>query len=161
MLENKTPNAKEEYQSMADHVALLRASLKRCTGLDLVPAYLDKAQAAVAVFNAPWSLLSHSADDQPHLTYTNRTGARVFNLRLERLTKYLSSETTLPEDRPKREQLLKHVREHGYADHYSGVRVTTDGVKFIIKDAVVWNLSDTHGRYLGQAAMFKRWRYLP
>jgi len=48
--------------------------------------------------------------------------------------------------------LLAEVTEQGYIDHYEGVRLSKTGKRFLIKNAVVWNLLDDDGGYKGQAA---------
>jgi hypothetical protein len=46
----------------------------------------------------------------------------------------------------------------GYIDDYAGVRVSRTGRRFLIEGATVWNLIETDGRLVGQAATFSRWR---
>ena len=43
---------------------------------------------------------------------------------------------------------------------YVGVRVALDGSRFQIDSAVVWNVI-VDGQFLGQAATFPTWTYLP
>ena len=160
MVGRRTSNAIRKDPFRTKHAALLRSSLKRCTGLDIVTPDLDARSAAAAIFYAPWALLSHNADHDPRFTYANRTGLRLFGIPPDELAQHHSSETTLPEDRPERERLLARVRHCGFVNDYSGVRVSTTGVRFMVKNAVVWNMLDAQGRYTGQAAMFRCWRYL-
>ena len=65
-----------------------------------------------------------------------------------------------PVNRSERQQLLAQVAEHGFIDHYRGVRISKKGARFMIKNAVVWNLTNDRGDYKGQAACFSDWRYL-
>ena len=41
------------------------------------------------------------------------------------------------------------VSAHGYIDDYSGVRISASGRRFVIRDAVVWNVVDAQGRHHG------------
>ncbi|OYV22270.1 MAG: hypothetical protein CG442_1368, partial [Methylococcaceae bacterium NSO1] len=52
------------------------------------------------------------------------------------------------------------VTEKGYIDHYQGVRISSTGKRFLIKNAVVWNLIDKNQGIKGQAAWFDQWAYL-
>ena len=54
----------------------------------------------------------------------------------------------------------QRVSAHGYIDDYVGVRISASGKRFLIEDAIVWNLIDGQGAYHGQAAVFKKWTYL-
>jgi hypothetical protein len=52
------------------------------------------------------------------------------------------------------------VREHGFVDDYSGIRISKNGRRFRIRQATVWNLVDASGAFAGQAATFGRWEFL-
>ena len=41
-----------------------------------------------------------------------------------------------------------------------GVRISKTGKRFKIDQAIIWNISDAHGRYCGQAATFDTWQFL-
>ena len=56
--------------------------------------------------------------------------------------------------------LLSQVSEKGYIDNYQGIRISRSQRKFLIKDALVWNVLDPDGNAYGQAALFSEWRYL-
>jgi len=53
------------------------------------------------------------------------------------------------------------VRENGFIDDYSGIRISSTGRRFHIRQAIVWNVLDEDGRYAGQAATFSSWEFLP
>jgi hypothetical protein len=60
-----------------------------------------------------------------------------------------------------RDRLLAEVTERGFIDNYSGVRIGRHGRRFLIEEAIVWNLlAPAGGAHQGQAAMFKRWKML-
>jgi hypothetical protein len=95
------------------------------------------------------------------LTYGNRTVLGLFAVTWEQLTLMPSRYTAEAPDRAERERLLHEVTVHGFVDDYRGVRISTSGRRFLIERACVWNLLDAQGQYLGQAATFADWRYLP
>jgi hypothetical protein len=52
------------------------------------------------------------------------------------------------------------VASQGFIDNYQGVRISNSGQRFMIDQAIVWNLTDPAGNYCGQAATFDQWQYL-
>jgi hypothetical protein len=69
----------------------------------------------------------------------------------------LSAEPMAQEER---RAFLARVSTNGFIDDYSGIRVSTQGRRFRIKRATVWNLVDASGDNIGQAVMFREWQYL-
>ncbi len=142
---------------LSAHIQLLATSYQRLTRRHLVDPDLDAEAAARHLFEAPFVLLSHSADADPIMTYANRTALDLFELDWEQLTRMPSRLTAEAPDRAERARLLAQVTAHGYIDQYSGVRVSSSGRRFRIDGATVWNLTDQAGHYLGQAATFDSW----
>jgi hypothetical protein len=145
---------------LCDHARLLRTSHRHLTGHDLIDPDLDDREAARRLFEAPFALLSHTADPDPILTYGNRRVLDLFELDWEQLTRMPSRLTAESPDREERLRLLAQVTAHGFIEHYSGVRVSSSGRRFRIQSAIVWNLIDREGRHLGQAATFAHWQPL-
>lgn len=56
--------------------------------------------------------------------------------------------------------MLERARAKGYLDDYRGVRISHSGRRFLIEQAVVWNVIDPAGHRQGQAATFSRWTFL-
>jgi hypothetical protein len=54
--------------------------------------------------------------------------------------------------------MLQQATLHGYINNYSGVRISSNGKKFKIDRAIIWNLADSTGNYCGQAATFANWQ---
>ena len=40
---------------------------------------------------------------------------------------------------------------------YTGVRISSTGRRFRIKEVTVWNVTDADARFLGQGATFAHW----
>lgn len=57
----------------------------------------------------------------------------------------------------RRQRLLDSVRDKGFIDDYRGIRIAKSGRRFMIRNAVVWQLTDTDGAVQGQAATFGEW----
>ena len=64
-------------------------------------------------------------------------------------------------DRPHRplfpKSFMREVAVNGYADDYSGVRISAHGRRFTIEQATVRNVVDKDGNNFGQAATFAQW----
>jgi len=142
---------------LSEHIELLRSSLRRLTGRDLVAADLCPARAAERIYHAPFAVLSHDAADDPVLTYANRCALELFELSWEQLVRTPSRLTAEAPQREERARLLARVSAKGYVDDYAGVRVSRTGRRFRIEAATVWNLLDGMGNRCGQAATFSRW----
>lgn len=152
------PHADNGY--LADHIRLLRRSLRLWVGRDLVTNDSPAVEAARRIFDAPFVVLSHGPDSDPILTYGNRAALALFELSWVELTGMRSRLTAEAPDRDERARLLARVSARGYIDDYAGVRVSRTGRRFRIEGATVWNLVDGEGRYRGQAATFAQWAYL-
>ncbi|MCI5159242.1 MAG: MEKHLA domain-containing protein [Candidatus Electrothrix sp. AUS1_2] len=154
------PYPAEENGYLADHVQLLRSSLRALTGRDLPEQDCPPAEAARRIFHAPFALLSHNTAADPVLTYGNCTVLDLFELTWEELTVMPSRYTAEALEREERARLLERVTAHGFIDDYAGVRISKHGRRFRIEQATVWNLTDAQGIFCGQAAMFANWTFL-
>ena len=56
--------------------------------------------------------------------------------------------------------MLERARTQGYIDNYQGIRISSSGRRFLIEQAIVWNVTDRAGNRRGQAATFSRWTFL-
>jgi hypothetical protein len=102
----------------------------------------------------------HGVEDDPVFNYANQTALELFEMSWEQFTILPSRHSAEPASREERARLLAQVSNHGYIDNYAGVRISSSGRRFLIEDAVVWNLIDDRGSYHGQAAVFDKWSYL-
>lgn len=110
--------------------------------------------------NAPFVLLSHGLGPDPIFNFGNRAALELFEIEWQYLTKMPSRLSAESMNRVEREHLLSTVARQGFIDNYSGVRISAKGRRFMINQAIVWNMSDADGRYSGQAAMFSKWDFL-
>jgi hypothetical protein len=142
---------------LAQHAALLIRSYRHWTSRDLVDPALSDVDAARALYEAPFVVLSHDAAVDPCFTYANRTAQRLFEMSWEQIFGLPSRYSAEPLAREERERLLTQVAMRGYTDDYSGVRISKTGKRFLIRRAAVWNLGDESGKACGQAACFGEW----
>lgn len=142
---------------LARHTAILRNSYRRWTGKALLPSGLADEAAVQWLANAPFAVVSHDTQADPIFNYANRTALQLFGMTWAEFTSLPSRLSAGPVDQEARERLLKQVSRDGYIDDYSGIRIGSDGRRFMIRHATVWNLVDERNRYYGQAAMIPDW----
>jgi len=139
----------------ASFFALLTESYARLVGTPLLPPGRD---ATWLYREAPFVVLAHGPDSDPHFIYANKAAQDCFGYSWEEflaLPSRLSAET---QDQAERQRLLNQVQRDGFMSGYRGVRVAKSGRRFIIADGVVWELIDKQGTRHGQAATFSSWR---
>ena len=152
------PTEKNNY--LVEHVIDIKSSYRQLLLEDLLPDIQSDEQFARQLFYAPFALVSHDTASDPVFNYANLKALELFELNWEELiclSSRLSAETV---NQAERERLLAEVTENGYINHYEGVRISSTGKRFLIRNAVVWNLLDNKQRYKGQAAWFANWVYL-
>lgn len=138
------------------HSRVLLDSYRHWTGRELLAEQGDAEQTARALFEAPFAVLSGGPQEDQVLNYGNLTTLRLWEMDWETLVRTPSRYTAEPMHRDERAVFLQRVRDHGYVDDYQGIRISSTGKRFRIEQATVWNLIDEQGRFLGQAATFKR-----
>lgn len=142
------------------HSGLLLRSFARIVGRDLLPAGPGGIDAARALFEAPFVVLSHGLEDDPVLNYGNRQALALWEMSFADFTRMPSRVTAEPVLREERERLLATAARKGFIDDYAGVRVSSTGRRFHIENAIIWNVVDDEGVRRGQAATFDRWQEL-
>ncbi len=145
---------------LARHTRILCTSYQHWTGLRLIDAEADSAEAVQRLFAAPFAVASHDTQPDPVFNYANRQALELFGMAWEEITRLPSRYSAEPLAREERARLLQRVEHYGYVDDYSGIRIAKDGRRFMIQDATVWNLIDEKGARRGQAAMIREWAEL-
>jgi hypothetical protein len=151
---------KPENRFLGKHAELLISSYCRLTGNDLVGKELTGIEKYRALYEAPYGVVSHNTEADPVFNYGNRTALDLFQMHWLAFTNLPSRKSAEPENRAERERLLARVAADGFIDDYSGVRISSTGVRFRIHNATVWNVIDAKGVYCGQAAVFFAWTVL-
>ena len=150
----------EKNSFLLKHALLLKNSYHRLLLKDLIPDNLSDKKFAKQLFDAPFAVASHDTSSDPLFNYANLKALELFELNWEELILLPSKFSAEPVNQAEREHLLSKVTKRGYIDHYEGVRISTTGNRFMIKNAVVWNLNDDQGIYKGQAACFGEWEFI-
>jgi MEKHLA domain-containing protein len=147
--------------SIIEWSRLLIESFHCWTGTSLIAGSSTGAQQARLLFTAPVVVLSHGMEADPILNYGNQAALDLWEMSWTELTRTPSRQTAEPMNQPERARLLRLVEEQGYCDGYRGVRVSATGRRFLVEQAIVWNVLDDAGHRVGQAAAFSRVSPLP
>ena len=142
------------------HTQILARSFSHFTGRDLLPGKWTAAELSQELFEAPFALLSHGTQADPVLNYGNRTALELWGMSWDEWTQMPSRLTAEAPDREERARLLAAVAGRGFADDYSGVRISKTGRRFKIARAMIWNLLSSDGAFYGQAARFDHWEFV-
>lgn len=139
---------------------MLLRSFHHWTGRELITPVSSSEETARLLYQAPFAVVSHGTEQDPVFNYANLKAQELFELTWDRFVQLPSRESAEPENRDKRGHLLERVTRDGYVADYQGIRISSTGKRFHIRDAIIWNLIDTDGSFQGQAATFKEWRFL-
>jgi hypothetical protein len=142
------------------HAAALLESYHHWTGRHLIAPDGDAESCALLLFQAPFVVVSVGPEADQILNYGNMTALGLWEMDWATLTRTPSRCTAEPMHRDERAAFLARVREHGFIDDYSGIRISSSGRRFRIRQATVWNVLDASGNYAGQAATFSSWEFL-
>ena len=145
------------YQSLGN---LLFASYNKLTGKYLTEENINGTSRIVDLYNAPFAIVAHGTESDPIFNFGNRVALELFSIDWTDFIALPSRYSAEPIEREERIKLLDEVTQNGFINDYSGVRIASNGDRFLIEQAFVWNLIDNEGRYCGQAATFSKWKAL-
>lgn len=146
-----------DQEALARHTRLLCESYQHWTGMRLIAADYDTDEAIDELMNAPFAVASHNTQDDPVFNYANNAALQLFGMERDEMMGLPSRFSAELVAREERATLLERVTQQGYVDDYSGIRIAKGGLRFLIRNAVVWNLIDERGDYKGQAALIRDW----
>jgi hypothetical protein len=150
----------EENNFLVDHALDIKKSYRQLLLKELMPDIQSDGQFARQLFYAPFAVVSHDTASDPIFNYANLKALELFDLSWEAFTRLPSRLSAEPVNQAERDRLLAEVTEKGYIDHYEGVRISSSGKRFLIKNAIVWNITDENECYKGQVARFDQWVFL-
>ena len=138
---------------------VLSASFRQLLDKELIEAQTPE-QLARELFHAPWAIVSHGIQADPIFNYGNQTALELWSMNWDEFTKTPSRLSAEAVNRATRSEMLEKAAKQGYIDNYQGVRISSNGERFLIEKAIVWNLTDESGQKCGQAATFRSWQWL-
>lgn len=136
---------------------LLLDSYHHWTGTELIERAGDRNQQARTLFESSFVVVSHGVEPDPTLNYGNQTALNLWEMSWEQFIETPSRLTAEPDDRAERGRMLERAKLYGYFDGYRGIRISSTGRRFLVEQALIWNVVDSVGRRIGQAATFSQW----
>jgi len=146
-----------ENSWLSAHVSGLLRSFHGLTGRHLIAPGGNSEETAKLLNEAPFFVASHGLEDDPVFDYGNLCALELFEMSWEDFVQTPSRLTAEAPNRAERQRLLDSVAQNGFIDDYSGIRISSTGRRFRIRNATVWNVTDTSGNKTGQAATFSDW----
>jgi PAS domain S-box-containing protein len=147
----------QELDALARHTRLLCDSYRHWTGMRLIEHDPGSPKGIEELLNAPFAVASHNTQDDPVFNYANNAALKLFGMERDEILGLPSRFSAEPMARDERASLLERVTQQGYVEDYSGIRIAKSGLRFLIRNAVVWNVIDERGDYKGQAALIRDW----
>lgn len=148
------------HEFYKNHGELLCKAYNNTTGKHLVETNTVGDPKIIDLYNAPFTIISHGIEADPIFNFGNKVALELFALGWTEFIALPSRHSAEPMEREERKKLLNEVSQNGFINDYSGIRIASTGKRFLINQALVWNLVNNQGCYCGQAAMFKSWTYL-
>jgi hypothetical protein len=142
--------------AVALYSELLAQSYERWTGTSLV----EGSDISSALYQSDIPVVSHGTETDPIFCYANLAAQRIFEMTWEEFTQLPSRMSAEPVEQNERAELLNKAARKGYFTGYSGIRVAKSGRRFRISDTVVWDVLDSDGKRVGQAAAIHKVTFL-
>ncbi|MGL5076458.1 MAG: MEKHLA domain-containing protein [Waterburya sp.] len=139
---------------------ILVNSYKKLLGKELIKSANTPEELAAALFTAPFVVVSHDTQVDPILNYGNEKALQLWSVSWDELTQTPSRLTAEPVNQATRAATLQQVTTQGYIKNYQGIRISRTGQRFLIKQAIIWNLTNELGQKWGQAATFSDWNWV-
>lgn len=141
-------------------IQIVADSYRQLLEKNLIDSANTPEQLSEALFYAPFVLVSHDTQANPIFNYGNQTALQLWSLSWDEFIKTPSAASAEPIAREERALMLKQAKEQGYIENYQGVRISSEGKRFLIKQVTLWNLTDESGQKCGQAATYPSWEWL-
>lgn len=139
---------------------VLLDSFRRWTGRELIERDGSAEDQAQRLFAAPFVVASHGTETDPILNYGNRAALDLWEMDWQEFSRTPSRLTAEHVNRAERERMLAEAAARGFFADYRGVRISRTGLRFLVENAIVWNLVDEDEHLRGQAATFSQWTFL-
>jgi len=137
------------------HIKNLLDSFERLTGKTIIER-LNPELDYKAIQEGEFVLVSHNGAQDPILNFGNEFALNLWEMDWDSFTKTPSRKTAEVDLRESRQEMLEVAEHKGYFDKYEGIRISSSGKRFKIKDAIIWNVFNQEGVKIGQAAYFNQ-----
>lgn len=144
------------------HSSYIIQSYNALIGKSIIDEQLSKSRIELSylLYHAPFVVLSHTNESDPTFNYANLMAQQLFEMDWNTFIGMPSRLSAQKISQAEREVLVKSAQEKGYIDNYFGVRINSKGRLFQIEKTILFNLVDENKAFIGQAAIFRDWKYM-
>lgn len=115
---------------------------------------------AKRLFNSAFIVASHGTEADPIFNYGNQAALNLWTMDWQQFIRTPSRFTAESPSREERARMLQQAKIQGYISNYSGIRISSAGERFLVDQAIIWNIHKPDGTAIGQGATFSNWKYL-
>ena len=148
-----------QQETIIIHSQRILNSFQHWLGYSLLDVSGSPPEIAQALFEAPFILAAHGTEANPIFNYGNRKALEQWEMSWEEFTCTPSRKTAEVVAQEERDRLLAEAATKGFS-YFSGVRITSTGRRFQIKDGILWNLLDQQHQYCGQATVLSKCEFI-
>jgi len=130
---------------------------QKIAGLALFDTTYSDEYLSCLLYHAPFVVVSHGTEKDPVFNYANLMAQQLWQIDWVQFTQMPSRLSAEPERAEDRQRLLDEAAEKGYSNNYTGIRISSKGVRFKIENVLLCNLKDENENKVGQAAIFRNW----
>jgi len=112
------------------------------------------------LFAAEPPVLAHAGGDDPKLSYVNAAALRLWRRRWAEMIGMPSRLTAPPCEQNERATALGRALQLDAITGYQGIRIDSEGQRFLINNARIWTLWNEEGLRCGQAASIGSWWWI-
>ena len=141
-------------------VVILIRSYYQSFGSQLIPFsgnFQSQLKLGTILFHLKYPVIAHDSSIEPCIIYANAKALDLWARCWEEMIGMPSKLTAPKEEHLARKSALDTVKKNNPIKNYQGIRINSEGEKFIIRNAHIWSLQDDQGIRCGQAATFDDW----
>ena len=147
-----------QQKVVIQHSQRLISSFRHWTKKSLVTSSTE--EQAQSLFQASFVVVSHGTEADPIFNYGNAQALNLWGFDWKTFTQLPSRQSAELVEQAARDRLLSEAKVKGCIDNYQGVRISSTGQRFSVKDVTLWDVLDETHQRCGQAATFAHWKII-
>ena len=142
-----------------NHVKNILDSFEKLTGKEIIKRSSPERDYK-NIKSGHFVLVSHNGLEDPILNYGNSFALKLWEMDWNSFIQTPSRNTAEKDKQGKRQEILEIVNKQGYLEAYEGIRISSTGKRFLIKEALIWTVFNKEKKKICQAAFFDKIEYL-
>ncbi len=112
------------------------------------------------LFSLDQVVLAHNNNKDPMIQYANALGLKLWEKTWSEMIGMPSRLTAPKNERKQRNDAIKEAHIKDFLTGYEGIRISSKGNLFHIKNVRIWKICDKENNEYGQAATFSEWDWI-